>query len=85
MITSDKEPLSYTEESFIEETLRNAVEEIIERIGIECDIEYKDITIKNVYMKTMQFAKELDEILSAEIPGQDNVFSRIPDINSFRK
>ena len=84
MIATDKEPLTYKEESFIEKTLHSAVESIIERISIECDILYKDVTIKDVYLKTMQFAKELDEILSAEIPNQENIFSRMPDINSFK-
>lgn len=84
MIDADTEPVSYREESFIEQTLHNAVEEIIERISIECDITYNDVTIKDVYLKTLQFAKELDDILSSEIPGQENIFSRMPDINSFR-
>jgi hypothetical protein len=85
MIPTHSEPLGYKDGTFIEKTLQNAVENIIERISIECDIEYKDVTYKDVYLKTMQFAKELDEILSSEITGQDNIFSRIPDINSFRK
>lgn len=84
MIDTDKEPVRYREESFIEQTLHNAVEEIIERISIECDVTYNDVTIKDVYLKTLQFAKELDDILSSEIPGQENIFSRMPDINSFR-
>lgn len=84
MIDADKEPVNYREESFIEQTLHAAVEEIIERISIECDITYNDVTIKDVYLKTLQFAKELDDILSSEIPGQENIFSRMPDINSFR-
>ena len=84
MIDPAMEPVSYKEESFIEKALQSTVEEIIERISIECDITYNDVTIKDVYLKTLQFAKELDEILSSEIPGQKNIFSRMPDINSFK-
>lgn len=85
IVNSNTEGLKIKEGSFIEDTLMSAVTDITERLAIEFGIEYRDVTYKDLYLKTQQFAKEIDEILSAEITGQENIFSRMPDINSFRK
>ena len=51
---------------------------------MEFDVEYKDVTYKDLYMKTVQFAKEVDEVLSAEISQRDDMFDSTPDFFSFR-
>ena len=70
--------------SFIEEKIMETIGDIIEKISIEFDIEYKDVTIKDIFLKSRQFAKEVDEILSAEITAVDNIFNTTPDFNSFK-
>jgi hypothetical protein len=70
--------------SFIEDKITETIEDIIEKISIEFDIEYRDVTIKDIFLKTRQFAKEIDEILSAEITAVDNIFNTTPDFNSFK-
>lgn len=70
--------------SFIEDKITETIGDIIEKISIEFDIEYRDVTIKDIFLKTRQFAKEIDEILSAEITAVDNIFNTTPDFNSFK-
>lgn len=70
--------------SFIEDKITETIEDIIEKISIEFDIEYRDVTIKDIFLKTRQFAREIDEILSAEITAVDNIFNTTPDFNSFK-
>ena len=60
------------------------IKNIIFKIKNEFDIEYEDVTYKDLYIKTIQFAKEVDEILSAEITQVDNIFHSTPDFNSFK-
>ncbi|MBR5785896.1 MAG: hypothetical protein IKY41_04275, partial [Clostridia bacterium] len=57
---------------------------IIFKIKNEFDIEYEDVTYKDIYIKAVQFSKEIDEILSAEITQVDNIFHSAPDFNSFK-
>ena len=68
---------------FVEDAIINCVKEIILKLRMEFDVEYNDITYKELYKKCVQFAKEIDEILSAEILQQDNMFQSNPDFSSF--
>ena len=76
--------ISQNGSSFIEDKITETIEDIIEKISIEFDIEYRDVTIKDIFLKTRQFAREIDEILSAEITAVDNIFNTTPDFNSFK-
>ncbi|MBQ2982801.1 MAG: hypothetical protein IJD58_11840 [Lachnospiraceae bacterium] len=69
---------------YVEEQLINCVKDIIAKVRMEFDVEYKDVTYKDLYMKTVQFAKEIDEVLSAEISQRDDMFDSTPDFFSFR-
>lgn len=69
---------------YVEEQLINCVKDIIAKVRMEFEVEYNDVTYKDIYMKTVQFAKEIDEILSAEITQRDDMFKTTPDYFSFR-
>ena len=69
---------------FVEEQIIDCVKDIISKIRMEFDIDYKDVTYKELYVKCVQFAKEIDEILSSEIANRDDVFDTTPDFFSFR-
>lgn len=69
---------------FVEEQIIDCVKDIISKIRMEFEIDYKDITYKELYKKCVQFAKEVDEILSSEITGRDDVFKTTPDFFSFK-
>ena len=69
---------------FVEEQIIDCVKEIIAKIRREFDIEYKDVTYKELYTKCVQFAKEVDEILSSEIAERDDMFRTTPDFFSFK-
>lgn len=69
---------------YVEEQLINCVKDIISKVRMEFDIEYNDTTYKQLYIKTVQFAKEVDEILSAEISQRDDMFDTTPDFFSFK-
>lgn len=69
---------------YVEEQVIECVKEIISKVRREFDIDYKDITYKELYIKCVQFAKEVDEILSAEISQRDDLFDTTPDFFSFR-
>lgn len=69
---------------FVEEQIIDCVKDIISKIRMEFDIEYKDVTYKELYIKSVQFAKEIDEILSSEIAERDDLFDTTPDLFSFR-
>ena len=69
---------------YVQQQLIKCMQNIIFKIKNEFDIEYEDVTYKDLYFKTIQFAKEVDEILSAEITQVDNVFHSTPDFNSFK-
>ena len=82
-----KNPINISKGSdggFVEEQIINCVKDIISKIRMEFDVEYKDITYKELYVKCVQFAKEVDEILSSEIAQRDNVFNTTPDFQSFK-
>lgn len=82
-----KNPINISKGSdggFVEEQIINCVKDIISKIRMEFDVEYKDITYKELYVKCVQFAKEVDEILSSEIVDRDNVFNTTPDFQSFK-
>lgn len=68
----------------VEEQIINCVKDVISKIRMEFDIEYKDVTYKELYIKCVQFAKEVDEILSSEITGRDDMFNTTPDYFSFK-
>ena len=69
---------------YIEEQIIECIKGIISTIRYEFDIDYKDVTYKNLYHKSIQFAKEVDEILSSEIPERDDMFNFTPDFFSFK-
>ena len=69
---------------YVEQKLIECVKDIIAKVRMEFDIEYNDVTYKDIYMKTVQFSKEIDEILSAEITQRDDMFKSTPDYFSFR-
>jgi hypothetical protein len=69
---------------FVEEQIIDCVKDIISKIRMEFDIEYKDVTYKELYIKCVQFAKEIDEILSSEIAERDDMFDTTPDFFSFK-
>lgn len=69
---------------FIQNHLIDCVKDIIFQLRMNFDIEYKDNTYKELYIKTINFAKEIDEILSSEIIKQDNLFNSTPDFYSFK-
>lgn len=69
---------------YIQKEIIKCLKNIIYKIKTEFDIEYEDVTYKDLYVKAVQFAKEIDEILSAEITNVDNIFHSTPDFNSFK-
>lgn len=69
---------------YIQKEIMKCLRNIIYKVKTEFDIEYEDVTYKDLYIKAVQFAKEVDEILSAEITNVDNVFHSAPDFNSFK-
>lgn len=84
---STRVPINISKNSkggYIQDKIMNCLKNIIYEIKTEFDIEYNDVTYKDIYIKTVQFAKEVDEILSAEITNVDNVFKSTPDFNSFK-
>ena len=70
--------------SFIQKEIIKCLKNIIYKIKNEFDIEYEDVTYKDLYLKAVQFAKEVDAILSSEITQIDNIFHSTPDFNSFK-
>lgn len=76
--------VSNPSEGFVEKTLIDCVKDIISKVSVEFDIEYNDVTYKELYVKTVQFAKEVDEILSSEISQRDDMFKPYPDTFSFK-
>lgn len=50
----------------------------------ELGFEYEDVTYNMLYHKCVQFAKEINDILAAEVIVPDNVFSSFPNANSFK-
>lgn len=87
MKTVANNPINISKNSnggFVEEQIIDCVKEIIAKVRREFDVDYKDITYKTLYMKCVQFAKEVDEVLSAEIPERDDIFDASPDFTSFR-
>lgn len=69
---------------FIQKEIIKCLKNIIYKIKNEFDIEYEDVTYKDLYLKAVQFAKEVDAILSSEITQIDNIFHSTPDFNSFK-
>lgn len=69
---------------FVQEQIVDCVKDIIFKLRDEFDLEYNDTTYKELYMKSIQFAKEIDEILSSEIAQRDDMFDTTPDFYSFR-
>lgn len=69
---------------YVEEKLIECVKDIITTVRMEFEVEYNDVTYKDLYSKTVQFAKEVDEILSSEITQRDDLFNTTPDYFSFR-
>lgn len=69
---------------FIQKEIIKCLKNIIYKIKNEFDIEYEDVTYKDLYLKAVQFAKEVDTILSSEITQIDNIFHSTPDFNSFK-
>ena len=47
---------------YVEQKLVECVKDIIAKVRMEFEVEYNDVTYKDLYMKTVQFAKEVDEI-----------------------
>lgn len=87
MRTVSNNPINISKNSnggYVEEQIIECVKEIISKMRREFDIEYKDVTYKELYHKCIQFAKEVDEILSAEISQRDDLFNSTPDFFSFR-
>lgn len=69
---------------FIQEQIIDCIKDIVFKLRDEFDLEYNDITYKELYMKSVQFAKEIDEVLSSEISQRDDMFDTTPDFFSFR-
>ena len=69
---------------FVEEQLIECIKDIIFKLQMEFDIEYNDATYRELYIKTAQFAKEVDEVLSSEITQRDDIFKSTPDYFSFK-
>ena len=87
MKTVANNPINISKDSkggYVEEQLIKCVKDIIAKVRMEFEIEYKDVTYKELYMKTVQFAKEIDEVLSAEISQRDDMFDTTPDFFSFK-
>ena len=87
MKTVANNPINISKNSdggFVEEQIIDCVKEIIAKVRREFDIDYKDVTYKTLYMKCVQFAKEVDEVLSAEIHERDDIFDASTDFTSFR-
>ena len=87
MKTVANNPINISKNSkggYVEEQLIKCVKDIIAKVRMEFEIEYKDVTYKELYMKTVQFAKEIDEVLSAEISQRDDMFNTTPDFFSFK-
>jgi hypothetical protein len=87
MKTVANNPINISKDSkggYVEEQLIKCVKDIIAKVRMEFEIEYKDVTYKELYMKTVQFAKEIDEVLSAEISQRDDMFNTTPDFFSFK-
>lgn len=84
---STRVPINISKDSdggYIQKEIIKCLKNIIYKIKTEFDIEYEDVTYKDLYVKAVQFAKEIDEILSAEITNVDNIFHSTPDFNSFK-
>lgn len=87
MKTVANNPINISKDSkggYVEEQLIKCIKDIIAKVRMEFEIEYKDVTYKELYMKTVQFAKEIDEVLSAEISQRDDMFNTTPDFFSFK-
>lgn len=87
MKTVSNNPINISKGShggYVEHELIECVKNIISKVRMEFDVEYKDVTYKELYIKTIQFAKEIDEILSAEISQRDDIFDATPDFFSFK-
>jgi hypothetical protein len=87
MKTVSNNPINISKGSkggYVEEKLIECIKDIISKVRMEFDVEYNDVTYKNLYVKTVQFAKEVDEVLSAEITQRDDMFNTTPDFFSFR-
>jgi hypothetical protein len=87
MKTVSNNPINISKGSkggYVEEKLIECIKDIISKVRMEFDVEYNDVTYKNLYIKTVQFAKEVDEVLSAEITQRDDMFNTTPDFFSFR-
>lgn len=87
MRTVSNNPINISKNSnggYVEDEIIKCVKEIVFKIRSEFDIDYKDVTYKELYLKCVQFAKEVDEILSSEIPNRDDLFKSTPDFFSFR-
>lgn len=69
---------------FVQDQIIECIKDIVFKIQTDFDIEYNDVTFKELYMKSVQFAKEIDEILSSEISQRDDMFDTTPDFYSFR-
>jgi hypothetical protein len=69
---------------FVEAQLIECIKDIIFKLQMEFDIEYNDATYRELYIKTAQFAKEVDEVLSSEITQRDDIFKSTPDYFSFK-
>lgn len=78
-------PINISKNSgFVEERLVDCIKDIIFELQMEFDIEYNDTTYRELYIKTAQFAKEIDAILSADITQRDDMFKSTPDFFSFK-
>lgn len=69
---------------YIQNELEKKLKDIIYNIREKADVEFSDEVYRELYIKMVQFAKEIDEILSYAIQQPDNVFTSNPDINSFK-
>ena len=69
---------------FVQEQIIDCINDIVFKLRLETDVEYNDVTYKELYIKAVQFAKEIDEILSSEISQRDDMFDATPNVFSFR-
>jgi hypothetical protein len=67
---------------YIEKQIIDCIKDIILNLQIEFDVEYQDTTYRELYLKSTQFAKEINEILSSEIINKDALFNQPTDFFS---
>lgn len=86
METVSNNPINISKEGpgYIQKELEDKMKDIIFQVKSKLDIEFTDDTYRQLYIMTVQFAKQVSDMLQSGIEQPDNVFNAAPDINSFK-